>query len=307
MSRKKRRNKKSHIKINLYIAIILVFVIIALLEAFIKRSKTDKNAYKPIAVESVQTSSRNIILYEGLEIPICGANHNVPNHEIRNFQNYSLCYREAYEQAEWSAYSLSSKQLVKNTERTNDFRPDPLISTQSASLADYKGSGYDRGHLTPAADMSFSERAMSETFYMSNMSPQAPQFNRGIWMYLESQVRTWAAKFGKVYVVSGPILEKPANSYHVIGSNKVAIPEYYYKVILAPLYKDAQDLNTPEDSENIIAIGFIIPNEKCDNTFWDYAVSIDEVENRTGLDFFSLLDDDIEEFVESKVIIKDWK
>ena len=115
----------------------------------------------------------------------------VPDHQIRAFQYYTLCYRESYEQAEWSAYCLRAFMLQKNAKRTNDFRPDPEILGGSATLADYKRSGYDRGHLTPAGDMVFSREAMSETFYMSNMCPQAAAFNRGIWKDLEDQVREW--------------------------------------------------------------------------------------------------------------------
>lgn len=303
----KKKKKKSYRSIKIYVAIILVFVLIALLEAFLTKNKTNEYTYNPTTTTVENNNDGLIILKQGLEIPLCGANHKETDHEIRNFKYYSLCYRETYEQAEWSAYCLSSSQLLKNSERTNDFRPDNMISTQSASLADYKGSGYDRGHLTPAADMSFDENAMSETFFMSNMTPQSPQFNRGIWMHLEAQVRTWAAKFGRVYVVSGPILNKSAEKYQSIGTNQVTIPEYFYKVILAPIYEDENDFKTPDDSSGAIAIGFIIPNKKCENSYWDYAVSIDEVEKITGLDFFSLLDDSVENQIESSFTIKEWK
>ena len=130
---------------------------------------------------SYRTNDKLVELPAGLETPICAAAHHGSDHEIRNFTHYSICYRESYEQAEWSAYCLTEEELVKNTSRSNDFRPDPEISTGSASLADYRKSGYDRGHLSPAADFAFDEKAMSETFFMSNMSPQAGSFNRGIW------------------------------------------------------------------------------------------------------------------------------
>ena len=146
----------------------------------------DENQQQEERKNSDKTSSEDdyILLPRGLELPLCKKND--PDHQIRRFDNYTICYRESYEQAEWSAYSLSREQLKKNASRSNDFRPDPQISSESASLADYKGSGFDRGHLTPAADMSFDQKAMSETFFMSNMSPQAPEFNRGIWKDLEA-------------------------------------------------------------------------------------------------------------------------
>lgn len=248
-----------------------------------------------------------VSLPQNLEFPLCaGANH-ASDHERRNYEYYSICYRESYEQAEWSAYCLTSEHLVKNASRSDDFRPDPEISTGSASLADYKGSGYDRGHLSPAADFAFDKSAMSETFYMSNMSPQAGGLNRGIWKDLEATVRNWAAEFGRVYVVSGPVLEKPAENYESIGKDKVSVPQYYYKALLAPLYADEKDRETPDDAKSVIAIGFIFPNEKCEGDIFDYAVSIDEIEKRTGIDFFNGLSDDVENKIEAEVDVRDWK
>ena len=266
-------------------------------------SASQADERKPVA-ETVglsgeaQNFRKTVRLPEKLEIPVCEGMAEGEDHEIRNFAHYTICYRESYEQAEWSAYCLTEERLVKNAGRSNDFRPDPEISTDSASLADYKNSGYDRGHLSPAADFAFDEDAMSETFYMSNMSPQAGPFNRGIWKSLESQVRAWAKRFGRVYVVSGPVLEKKADEYGAIGENKVAVPEFYYKVILAPLYADESDRATPEDSESVIAAGYILPNKKCSGSLEEYAVSVDEIEERTKLDFFSLLEDDIESEIE---------
>ena len=251
--------------------------------------------------ESKKPAAKKLVaLPAGLEKPVCAASHKATDHQIRQFEHYSVCYRESYEQAEWSAYCLTEEELVKNAKRSDAFRADPEITTGSATPADYKKSGYDRGHLSPAADFAFDQNAMSETFYMSNMSPQKGGLNRGIWKDLEAEVRLWAKNFGRIYVVSGPILEKPAEEYQSIGENQVAVPEFYYKVILAPLYADEADRATPEDAENVIAFGFIFPNEKCEGSLDDYQVTVDEVESRTGLDFFSLLEDSLEHEVEAK-------
>ena len=272
-------------------------------------TKSSESTSEKTAKATTTYTKGNIALPSGLEIPTCPGTKGAKDHQTRQFEHYALCYRESYEQAEWSAYELTKDELNKKSGRTNDFREDPEIKTGSATLNDYKGSGYDRGHLTPAADMAFSEKAMSETFYLSNMSPQAGPFNRGIWQQLEAQVRTWAKTFGKVYVVSGPILEKPASKYESIGKdNKIAIPQYYYKVLLAPLYADGNDSKTPDDAKSIAAIGFILPNEACSGKeFWDFAVSVDEVEKRTGLDFFSLLDEKAEKEAEGSFDISIWK
>lgn len=259
--------------------------------------------YRP---ENVYSTEHLVTFVDGMEKPRCLADKHDANHEIRAFSYYSLCYRESYEQAEWSAYCLTDSQLEKNAGRTDNFRADPLISTGSATLSDYRGSGYDRGHLTPAADMAFSKESMSETFFMSNMSPQTPQFNRGIWKELEAETRRWVQKFGRAYIVSGPILDKTPDAYKKIGKNEVSVPEFYYKVILVPLYSDETDRQTPENADSATAIGFIIPNTECNDSFFAYAVSVDEVEQRTGIDFFPLLEDSVERRVESEKQLDKW-
>ena len=246
-----------------------------------------------------QTENKIITESKNLELPVCGhknGNKNSESHEIHEHHGYSLCYREEYEQAEWVAYCFTRDELVKNASRSNNFHADPSISTGSATPEDYTKSGYDRGHLAPAADLAWSEESMDDSFYMSNMSPQAPSFNRGIWKKLEEQTREWVEKFGTVYVVSGPVLEKTAEEYKAIGKNNVSVPEYYYKALLA----------STEDG-NFSAIGFILPNTKYTESFYNFAVSIDEVEKRTNLDFFSALPDNIENNIESKIPLNDWK
>ncbi len=266
-----------------------------------KKEPSEESPAKKTETKPSTKKNEKVLLKKGLETPVCGGNHNKKDHQIRNFEHYSLCYRESYEQAEWSAYCLTEEELVKKAKRSDDFRSDPEISTGSASPADYKKSGYDRGHLSPAADFAFDQKAMSETFYMSNMSPQKGSLNRGIWKDLEAEVRLWAKSFGRVYVVSGPVLEKEPSEYESIGENYVSVPEFYYKVILAPLYADEADKATPEDSENVIAMAYTSPNKKCEGSLDDYAVSVDEVEARTKLDFFSLLEDEVENEVEAKL------
>jgi len=142
---------------------------------------------------------------------------------------YSLSYSEDHEQAEWVYYMLTGEMVRSGSvSRTDNFREDPSVTTRSASLGDYKGSGYDRGHLCPAGDMQINNISMSESFYMSNMSPQEPSFNRGIWKKLESTVRNWAVKEDTIYVVTGGVLSSSKGS---IGPCRVTVPEYYYKMV----------------------------------------------------------------------------
>jgi endonuclease G len=193
--------------------------------------------------------------------------------EIVKHRFYTLSYSEEDEQAEWVAYVLSKARLEKPwVDRPDQFVADPAVSTGSANWYDYKGSGYDRGHLASAADMAFSETAINESFFMSNMSPQARDFNKGIWKELEELARDWAKKNKKLYVVSGPILGDGGKGK--LAKTHITIPNAYYKVLL--------DYTEPE----LKAIAFIVPNEVSYDPLFKYAVSIDEVEKQTGIDFF---------------------
>jgi endonuclease G len=191
--------------------------------------------------------------------------------DVVSYSGFSLVYDEKHEQARWVAYELTQAETVKGVERSNNFREDPNISTRSASDEDYSHSGYDRGHLAPASDMGWSTASMEESFYYSNMSPQNPGFNRGIWKKLETQVRNWASDHDAIYVVTGPVLSM---GLPTIGHNRVSVPEYYYKVIL-----DSQE-------PGLHGIGFILPNEPSKRPLSAFAVTIDSVEKVTGLDFF---------------------
>jgi len=210
--------------------------------------------------------------------------------EIVKHSHYILSYSEAHEQAEWVAYELTADETIKVVDRNDRFKADPTVSTGSATLADYKGSGYDRGHLAPAADMGFSSIAMSESFYMSNMSPQLPAFNRGIWKELESLVRTYAKKYGKIYVVTGGVLN---GSGQTIGNN-VTIPTHYYKIILTG------------EGENTRMISFLLMNQKHTAPLSKFVVNTDIIEKLTGIDFFPQLPDELEEKLESKVDNVNW-
>ena len=126
--------------------------------------------------------------------------------EVVKHTYYTIDYNEKHEQPNWVFYRLTIENTKGKAKRKDDFRPDPSVSTGSAELSDYKGSGYDRGHLCPAADMKQSDQAMSETFFLSNMSPQVPSFNRGIWAKLEAEVRRQIkGEDDTLYVITGPI------------------------------------------------------------------------------------------------------
>jgi len=225
-------------------------------------------------------------IHQNIEIPAHETNEKLISHA-----GYTLSYNEKYEQANWVAYELTIEETNSIYNRTNQFLVDPKISTGSADNSDYAGSGYDRGHLAPAGDMGWSAQSMIESFYYSNMSPQVPSFNRGIWKNAESFTREAAITNHTVYVVTGPVFTSNMTS---IGPNKVAVPQSYFKIVL--------DYTEPEFK----AIAFVIPNAASQLPLQNFAVSVDDVEQLTGLDFFPLLTDSVESKLESKFDISLW-
>lgn len=272
----KKGRRRSHKKRNRILLLLLLLVVAYTILWFITPS-----------VEEYYGDGGQSGVLASLEIPKLGENDELILHT-----GFSFVYDEEHEQARWVAYELTRDEIYGVHERADDFRPDSAIKTGSADLDDYRGSGFDRGHLIPAADLPWSEQAMSDSFFMSNMSPQDPTFNRGIWAALEAVVRNFAATEGSVYVVTGPVLTD--GPYETIGENEVSIPNYYYKVIL--------DYVEPETK----AIGFLLPNEGSRNDLTELITTVDEIEEITGIDFFPQLPDDEEAILEAQVSAAAW-
>jgi endonuclease G, mitochondrial len=218
-------------------------------------------------------------LFAQLELPKYDADDTIIKH-----RGYTLSYNSKYKQANWVAYLLTREETVKRFQRGEFFAADPMIPGTDFSI-DYQKSGYDRGHLAPAADMGYSMETMVQSFFYSNMSPQLPRFNRGVWKKLEMQVRNWAVEYDSLYVVTGPIFDSVMPT---IGLHRVAVPKAYYKVLL-------QKRNGTWEG-----IGFVLPNSNAKVDFKNYAASIDKVEELTGIDFFWGLDEISEKMVEGK-------
>ncbi len=204
---------------------------------------------------------------------------------------FTLSYAEAHEQAEWVAYELSKKHLSQNDFERPDFVEDRKVRSKSAHWRNYKGSGYDRGHLCPAGDRRFSFDAYHETFLTSNISPQNNDFNSGVWNRLEQKTRYWAKKYNGVYVVTGGVLKKGLKR---IGSERVSVPEAFFKIVM--------DTSGGEYK----AIAFLIPNEPTNKSFYEYVTTIDDIESQTGIDFFPKLTDKTENRIEAEIDIKAW-
>lgn len=214
-----------------------------------------------------------------------------PSQIIRH-TGFTLSYNNNLRLANWVGYELTAQETDGDVERSDWFDIDPNVKGTKVRHADYTHSGFDRGHLAPAADMKWDEQAMVESFYMSNICPQVHALNAGAWNTLENRVRSWAKRDSAVIVVCGPIVDKEPMT---IGNNRVAVPTHFYKVIASPYI------------DNPRGIAFVMPNEAIDAPIYNYAVTIDSVESITGIDFLYNLPDTLENYIEQHIDLKSWQ
>ena len=299
--RKSSRKRKSTIKLPLSVIITLVIIVAIIAGVWAALHPAEAKYYVqtwteqylgwPTRPTQPQHPAQPIPSTEGSDNLAFGVPG--PADCIIDREGYALGYSEYHEQARWVIYHMTKAEATtKAASRDDNFRPDPEIPTGSATLADYRNSGKDRGHMAPAADMCFSPKTMDESFFMSNMSPQEPDCNRGVWKDLEAQVRSFAITEGDVYVVTGPIL--PKTKTITIGPNEVTVPSAYYKVVW--------DRTPPEKM-----IGFIVPNAGSTKPLQSFATTVDAVEEATGLDFFLKIPQPQQEQLEGTLTIDAWK
>lgn len=213
---------------------------------------------------------------------------------IMSRMNYTTSYNKKWKMPNWVAWKIDKSELKNNESRTNEFLPDPdLKESEAVTTNDYRGSGYDRGHMCPAGDNRYHWKAMQESFYMTNMCPQDHKLNSGDWNDLEEMCRFWAEKEDGLYVVCGPIVN--SKSPKTIGrKQKVVVPDAFFKVILSTAGKQPR------------AVGFVFQNTNTRQHLGKYAMSVDEVEAMTGIDFFPALPNDVEAVVEKQINLRSW-
>jgi len=205
---------------------------------------------------------------------------------------YTASYNKETRCPNWVAWVLTADHIEGTTTRKASYREDEEVPIPRATNQDYKGSGWSRGHMCPAGDNKWDEEAMMQSNLMTNICPQHASLNSGVWNVIERDCRKWAQHYGAVYIVCGPIF---MNCKHEkIGTNEVFVPEAFYKVILrlAP---------TPK------AIGYVVRNNEGKKRKDQFVNSVDEVERITGIDFFPALPDSIEDKIEAKATLYDWK
>lgn len=266
-----------------------------------KKSEAIEPKETPIVADTtiVIPQSRDSVIVEepttpeaityGLHLPI--KTNDTISAQIIEHVGYVTNYNKQWYIPNWVAYILEKKELTAVVERDGAFVPDPKAEGEKVTTNQYTKSGYDRGHMAPAADMKWSATAMEECMYLSNICPQAPGLNRGRWLTLENKVRDWAEKYDSVLVICGPIMEQP---HKTIGSIGIAVPWGYFKIIARKTAKEYK------------AISFIMKNESCPNTLYEYAVTIDSIETLTGHDFFYTLTNEQQNQLESQVETKGW-
>ena len=211
---------------------------------------------------------------------------------IVEHEHFMLSYNEPFEQAEWVVHVLKREHLTSDNRKRPYFIEDPMVKTKSADWRNYKGSGYDRGHLCPAGDRRFSVQAYNETFYTSNISPQNKDFNAGVWNRLELQVRQWAKKNGTLFIVTGGVLEAGLSE---IGEEDVDVPRYFYKIV------------AKGNSKNLKVLAFLMLGVESTKPLQQFTVSVDRIEKMTGIDFFEKLPDGQEMEMESQIVTDGWK
>ena len=213
--------------------------------------------------------------------------------EVIQHTGFTVSYNESWLIPNWVAWQLTKKEVTVQGKRPQrQFEPDPYVLGRSATHQDYSNSGYSRGHMAPVADMKWSLLAMNESYYLTNVCPQKAELNTRIWNRLEQKSRTLVQDGGTLYICCGPVVEK---GHETIGINRVAVPSYFFKVLCR------------FHNGHWSAIGFLFPNADCKGGMFDYAISVDEIEALTGIDFFYNLPDDIETDVESTWKQKDWQ
>ncbi len=277
-----KKNKKRY-----YQLIVLMIALIACgIYAFMSLSSS-ASAEKPVSACPVVALPSDA---QQLEIPRLTEERS---QQIIEHIGYTVSYNHDWLIPNWVAYELTDEETAGEQERSDHFLPDPLVDGDPVVTKDYSKSGYDRGHMAPAADMKWSDQAMKESFYMTNMCPQNHSNNAGDWKDLEELGRDLAQKYKSIYICCGPIV---TDTTITIGTvRKIVVPQSFYKVLLRR-----------KSDGSWTSIGFVMPNASGNRPLMTYMLPVDEVEQLTGIDFFYTLPDSIEEAVEADYIISDW-
>ena len=271
------KKKKKPTIVTLWIAFVLAIVSYVSGQSWMERDTTHTTE----EIEQSQPDTDAPLM----EIPVMDAKKQG---QVLYRTGYTLAYDQKTRTPQWVAWELTKKETNGKEERTNKFQPDPDAKGPKVVTYDYSNSGYDRGHMAPAADMKWSKKAMEESFYMTNICPQNHNLNTSDWGELENKSRQWARRYEKVHIVCGPIYTGKRKEY--IGDNRVRVPDAFFKVILI------------NHAKKQVALAFLFDNESGERPLTEYLTSVDKVEKLTGMDFFSALPDELENRLEAEIV-----
>jgi len=219
--------------------------------------------------------------------------NNGVSHRLIERRGYTTSYNKETRTPNWVAWTLTKAHTQGRLLRSNErFEEDPTVSTPRATFQDYYSSRYDRGHMCPAGDNKWDQQAMTESFLMTNICPQNHGLNKEDWNDLEIQCRSWARRWGEVTVVCGPIFDEDV-PVKTIGKNKVRVPNGFFKVVYCA---------KPQPR----TLGFIFGNHGKRQPWRQQVCTVDEVEQRAGINFFYQLDDKVENTIEADADLADW-
>lgn len=270
-------------------------VLVALLAFFYAKKDEDQSAEQ-------QGDEQSLVMFPDDNTSVTHGNDGALNYEsvlfprglsdrVVKYKGYTAHFNKDLHIPNCVTYEITANEARGNRERSGNFERDESVAG-CPNWWDYRDSGYDRGHMAPAGDMKWDEQAMNETFYLTNVCPQDAALNAGVWNDIEMKVREWARRDKSLIVVTGPIVDR---NYDTIGQDMdIAVPDAFFKVILSP------------STSPMKAIGFICPNRSCGGDLKSYAVSVDEVEERTGMNFFNALPDQVENSIEGACNLNQW-
>ena len=276
--------KMKHISL-LWVAALLMFGAFAFHTSFQKDGRQEATDFQKDAKQG--TTIPDSVIELCMPAPL----KKTPEIILRK-KSYVVSYNQDTRIPNWVAWQLTAEHIDGELKRMNNFHEEENCPRPRATLQDYKGSGWSRGHMCPAGDNKWSRDAMYDSFSLVNVCPQDSKLNSGVWNSLEMDCRQWARQYGEVYIVCGPVLMK--RQHETIGPNKVVVPEAFFKVVLCMVGKPK-------------AFGVVVRNNEGTKKRDLYYNSVDDVERLTGLDFFPSLPDDIEKVVEAEVNMDEWR
>ena len=264
---------------------ILALCLLLVAQKFLKSSDKTEEETSALSINPLPESVQD------LSLPVSSTSKS---DILIEHEGFSLLYDTKTLCPRWVAWELTAEETRGKVSRQNvDFKEDESVPKQyQVASWDYNGGGYGRGHMCPAGDMKWSQEAMQDCHYMTNICPQTAELNKTWWEHLERACRQWARQYGSVQIVCGPIFSE--NPKHFGKKHRMAVPRAFYKVVLTLKKGDEK------------AIGFFYTNDNAPQPMEDAVRSVDDIERLTGIDFFSSLPDEQEDKLEAMTDLRAW-